>query len=602
MNNYKDHIASILSSLPEEPGCYQYFDENEKIIYVGKAKNLKRRVSSYFHKTIECPKTRILVRKIRDIKYIVVKSEEDALLLENSLIKEHLPRYNVMLKDDKTYPSIVVRNELYPRVFATRKIIKDGSSYFGPYSSVGAMKAILHAIKEIYALRTCKHAFTPENITNKKYPVCLQYHIKNCKGPCQCHQTEKDYLANIEEIKEILGGNISKISKQIMENMKHFAENLQFEQAQELKEKYGLIEKYKVKSEIVSPHLHDIDVFSYDGNEQSAYINYLHVLSGTIVQGYTIEYKKRIDEPKEEIFALGIAEMRTRFKSETKEILVPFIPEVALENVQFTIPIRGDKKKLLDLSLQNVRQYKLDQLKRTEKLNPEQRTTRLLKEIQDALRLPKMPIHIECFDNSNIQGSDAVAACVVFMKGKPAKNEYRKYNIKTVEGADDYASMKEVVYRRYKRLIDEASPLPDLIFTDGGKGQMEVVREVIQDILQIDIPIAGLVKNKKHRTSEVLYGFPPMHIGLVQNSPLFHLLERIQDEVHRFAITFHKEKRSKRQIASELDSIKGIGGKTKTLLIQELKSVKRIKEASIEDIAKITGMKKAIIIKGALTQ
>ena len=600
MSNYKDHIASILSSLPEDPGCYQYFDENDVIIYVGKAKDLKRRVSSYFHKTIDSPKTRILVRKIRDIKYIVVKNEEDALLLENSLIKEHQPRYNVMLKDDKTYPSIVVRNELFPRVFSTRKIIKDGSVYFGPYSSIGAMKAILQAIKSIYPLRTCNHAFTPDNIVNKKYSVCLQYHIKNCKGPCQCYQSDEDYLKNIDEIKEILKGNISKISRQIMADMKGFAENLQFEQAQELKEKYDLIEKYKAKSEIVSPHVHDIDVFSYDENEQSAYINYLHVLSGTIVQGYTIEYKKRIDEPREDIFALGIVEMRTRFGSTTKEVIVPFVPDMKFEDVQFTIPIKGDKKKLLDLSLQNVRQYKLDQLKRAEKLNPEQRTTRLLKEIQDALGMPKMPIHIECFDNSNMQGSDAVAACVVFKMGKPAKKEYRKYIIKTVEGPDDYASMKEVVYRRYKRLIDEASPLPDLIFTDGGKGQMEVVREVIQDILQIDIPIAGLVKNKKHRTSEVLYGFPPMHIGLAQHSPLFHLLERIQDEVHRFAITFHKDKRSKRQIASELDTIKGIGEKTKMLLLQHMKSVKRIREASVEDIAEIIGMKKATIIKEVL--
>ncbi|WP_195370576.1 MULTISPECIES: excinuclease ABC subunit UvrC [Parabacteroides] len=583
------HIKMILSILPDKPGCYQYFDDKGTIIYVGKAKNLKRRVSSYFNKEHDSNKTRVLVKQIRDIKYIVVDTEEDALLLENNLIKQYRPRYNVMLKDDKTYPSIVVKNEYFPRIFQTRNIVRDGSQYYGPYPSVYTAKVMLQMLKELYPLRTCKYPLTPESIAEGKYSVCLEYHIKRCKGPCVGLQTLEEYRQNISEIKEILRGNISQISKHLYEEMQTLAGELKFEEAQKIKEKYDVIENYRAKSTVVTPMLHNIDVFSIAENERSAYINFMHIGNGAIVQAYTFEYKKRLDETKEELLSLGIIEMRERFKSTAREIIVPFDPDMELGNVSFTVPQRGDKKKLLELSEMNVKQFKVDRLKQAEKLNPEQRSTRILKEVQDALHLPKLPIHIECFDNSNIQGSDAVAACVVFKMAKPSKKDYRKYIIKTVVGPDDYASMKEVVRRRYQRAINEGSPLPDLILTDGGKGQMEVVREVIQDELHLDIPIAGLAKDGKHRTSELLFGFPPVTVGMQIQSQMFRFFTQIQDEVHRFAITFHKDKRSKSQTRSELDSIKGIGEKTKVLLLRHYKSVKRIREASFEDLKELIG-------------
>lgn len=590
VNKTKEYLLSILHSLPEEPGCYQYFDEEGTIIYVGKAKNLKRRVSSYFNKTPSSAKVKVLVRKIRDIKYIVVKNEEDALLLENSLIKEHQPRYNAMLKDDKTYPSIVIRNEMFPRVYATRNIVNDGSSYFGPYSSVPAMKAILNTIKSIYPIRTCAYLFTPENIRDKKHPVCLQFHIKNCKGPCQGHQSEEEYRKNIEEIKEILGGNTSKISRQIKEEMNSYAQSLEFEKAQELKEKYELIEKFKKKSEIVNPSVHDIDIFSYTETEQSAYINYLHVLSGTIVQGYTIEYKKRLDESKEEIFSLGIIELRKRFGSKTKEIIVPFIPDIELEEVNFTIPIRGDKRKLLELSLQNVKQYKLDQLKRSEKLNPEQRTVRILTTLKNDLRLHELPMHIECFDNSNIQGTNPVSACVVFKKAKPAKKDYRHFNIKTVVGPDDFSSMFETVYRRYKRLTEEEQPLPQLIVIDGGKGQLHAATDALKSLgIYGKVAIVGIAK----RLEEIYFPEDSVPLYLDKNSESLRLIQQLRDEAHRFGITFHRQKRSKQQIVSELDGIKGIGEVLKTKLLKEYKSVKRIREASRENLEALIGKSKA---------
>ncbi|WP_099464763.1 MULTISPECIES: excinuclease ABC subunit UvrC [Parabacteroides] len=594
------HIKTILSVIPEKPGCYQYFDERGTIIYVGKAKNLKRRVSSYFNKEHDSNKTRVLVKQIRDIKYIVVDTEEDALLLENNLIKQYRPRYNVLLKDDKTYPSIVVKNEYFPRVFQTRNIIRDGSQYYGPYPSLFTAKVMLQMLKELYPIRTCKYPLTPESIREGRYKICLEYHIKRCKGPCEGLQSLEEYQKNISEIKEILRGNISQISKMLYEEMQTLAGELKFEEAQKVKEKYEVIENYRAKSTVVTPMLHNIDVFSIAENENSAYINFMHIGNGAIVQAYTFEYKKRLDESKEELLSLGIIEMRERFKSTAREIIVPFELEMELGNITFTIPQRGDKKKLLELSEMNVKQFKVDRLKQSEKLNPEQRTTRILKEIQDALHLPKLPVHIECFDNSNIQGSDAVAACVVFKMGKPSKKDYRKYNIKTVVGPDDYASMKEVVRRRYLRAKEENTPLPDLIITDGGKGQMEVVRSVIEDELQLTIPIAGLAKDGKHRTSELLFGFPPETIGMQLNSPLFHLLTRMQDEVHRFAISFHKDKRSKTQVASELDNIKGIGEKTKTVLLRQYKSVKRIREADFEELKKLIGEAKAMILKEGL--
>ena len=597
-----EHIKSILAVIPEKPGCYQYFDSNGTIIYVGKAKNLKRRVSSYFNKEHDSNKTRVLVKQIRDIKYIVVDTEEDALLLENNLIKQYRPRYNVLLKDDKTYPSIVVKNEYFPRVYQTRNIVRDGSRYYGPYPSVYTAKLMLQLIKELYPIRTCKHSLTPESIREGKYKVCLEYHIKRCKGPCEGLQTMEEYQQNISEIKEILRGNISQVSKLLYDEMQKLASELKFEEAQKVKLKYEAIENYRSKSTVVPPMLHNLDVFSITENDNSAYINYMHIGNGAIVQAYTFEYKKRLEETKEELLALGIVEMRERFKSRAKEIIVPFEIDIEMEGVSFTIPQRGDKKKLLELSEMNGKQYKIDKLKQAEKLNPEQRNTRLLKEIQDALHLPKLPVHIECFDNSNIQGSDAVAACVVFKMAKPSKNDYRKYNIKTVVGPDDYASMKEVVRRRYSRAKEENLPLPDLIITDGGKGQMEVVRSVIEDELNLNIPIAGLAKDGKHRTAELLFGFPPVTVGMQLNSPLFHLLTRMQDEVHRFAITFHKDKRSKNQTRSELDTIKGVGEKTKTTLLKHFKSVKRIKEASIEDLKEVVGEAKAKVIKESLSK
>ena len=570
------------------------------IIYVGKAKNLKRRVYSYFSKEHQSAKTRILVSKIADIRYIVVNTEEDALLLENNLIKKYKPRYNVLLKDDKSYPSICVSNEYFPRIFKTRQIIRNGSTYYGPYSHIPSMQAVLDLIKKLYPLRTCHLALTPENIRQGKFNVCLEYHIKNCKGPCIGMQSHDEYMDNIAQVKEILKGNTQAISDALMKEMMSLAEEMKFEEAQKVKEKYELIESYRAKSEVVSSILHNIDVFSIEMDENSAYINYLHITNGCINQAFTFEYKKRLNETKEELLQLGIIEMRERYKSCSREIIVPFELDMELNNVTFTIPQRGDKKHLLELSLLNVKQYKVDRLKQAEKLNPEQRSVRLLKEIQEQLQMDKMPMHIECFDNSNIQGSDAVAACVVFKKARPSKKDYRKYNIKTVVGPDDYASMQEVVRRRYSRILEEQGELPDLILTDGGKGQMEVVRQVIEDELKLQIPIAGLAKNNKHRTSEVLFGFPPMTIGIKQGTPLFHLLENIQDEVHRFAITFHRDKRSKSQIASALDGIKGIGEKRKTALLKEFKSVARIKQATIEELAAVIGEAAAKSVKETL--
>ena len=594
--NANEYLRGIVLNLPEKPGIYQYLNSEGTIIYVGKAKNLKKRVYSYFNKNHEPGKTRVLVSKIVDIRYIVVNSEEDALLLENNLIKKYKPRYNVLLKDDKTYPSICVQNEYFPRIFKTRKIIRNGSSYYGPYSYLPSMYALLDLIKHLYPIRTCSLNLSPENIKAGKYNVCLEYHIKNCAGPCIGLQTHDEYMRNIAEIKEILKGNTSEISKAIFQKMNELATELKFEEAQILKRKYDLIENYRSKSEVVSSTLHNVDVFSIEEDgERAAFINYLHITNGAINQAFTFEYKKRLGETKEELLELGIVEMRERYKSLSPEIIIPFKIDMNLNNVLFTIPQRGDKKKLLDLSILNVKQYKVDRMKQAEKLNPEQRSLKLMKEIQLLLKLDRPPLHIECFDNSNIQGSDAVAACVVFKRIKPSKKEYRKYIIKTVEGADDYASMKEVVKRRYERLREENTSLPDLIITDGGKGQMEAVRKALEEI-NIRIPIAGLAKDKKHRTSEFLYGFPVQTIGLKQGTPLFKLFEQIQDEVHRFAITFHRQKRSKRQLASTLDDIKGIGQKTKQLLLVNLKSVKRIKESTLEELIPIIGKAKAEIV------
>ncbi len=595
-----EYLRGIVLNLPSSPGIYQYLNKEGVIIYVGKAKNLKRRVYSYFSKEHQSAKTRVLVSKIADIRYIVVNTEEDALLLENNLIKKYKPRYNVLLKDDKSYPSICVSNEYFPRVFKTRQIIRNGSTYYGPYSHIPSMQAVLDLIKKLYPLRTCHLALTPENIRQGKFNVCLEYHIKNCKGPCIGMQSHDEYMENIAQVKEILKGNTQAISDALMKEMMTLAEDMKFEEAQKIKEKYELIENYRSKSEVVSSVLHNIDVFSIEMDDNTAYINYLHITNGCINQAFTFEYKKRLNETKEELLQLGIIEMRERYKSCSREIIVPFELDMELNNVTFTIPQRGDKKHLLELSLLNVKQYKVDRLKQAEKLNPEQRSVRLLKEIQEQFQMDKMPVHIECFDNSNIQGSDAVAACVVFKKARPSKKDYRKYNIKTVVGPDDYASMQEVVRRRYTRILEEHGELPDLILTDGGKGQMEVVRQVIEDELKLHIPIAGLAKNSKHRTSEVLFGFPPMTIGIKQGTPLFHLLENIQDEVHRFAITFHRDKRSKSQIASALDNIKGIGEKRKTALLKEFKSVARIKKATLEELAAVVGESAAQSIKESL--
>lgn len=593
-----DYLRGIVLNLPESPGIYQYLNDEGTIIYVGKAKNLKRRVSSYFNREHGPGKTRVLVSKIADIRYIVVNTEEDALLLENNLIKKYKPRYNVLLKDDKTYPSICIQNEYFPRIFKTRRIIRNGSTYYGPYSHLPSMYAVLDLIKHLYPIRTCNLNLSPENIRAGKFNVCLEYHIKNCAGPCIGKQSHEEYLKNIGEIKEILKGNTRDVEQMLYQQMQDLAAEMKFEEAQKVKEKYLLIENYRSRSEVVSNVLHNIDVFSIeeDADEKAAFINYLHITNGAVNQAFTFEYKKRLEETKEELLQLGIIEMRKRYKSQSREIIVPFELNMELKDVTFTIPQRGDKKKLLDLSIQNVKQYKVDRLKQQEKLNPEQRTTRLLKEIQQQLHLDRLPLRIECFDNSNIQGSDPVAGCVVFVKGKPSKKDYRKYNIKSVEGPDDYASMKEVVWRRYKRAVEENTPLPDLLITDGGKGQMSAVKEVVDD-LGLNIPIAGLAKDNRHRTNELLFGFPPQSIGLKQGTPLFNLLTRIQDEVHRYAITFHRDKRSKRQTASELDEIKGIGEKTKNALLKEFKSVKRLREATPQEWAAVVGEAKARILQ-----
>lgn len=592
----KEYLMQIVRRLPEKPGSYQYYDEKGEIIYVGKAKNLKNRVSSYFHTEVDRFKTKVLVSKIWDISYTVVNTEEDALLLENSLIKKYNPRYNVLLKDGKTYPSICVTNELFPRIFKTRNINKKWGTYYGPYSHIGSMYAILELIKKLYHPRTCKFPITEEGIKRGKYNVCLDYHIKNCGGACVGKQSREEYMKNIQQAKEILKGNTRSVLREMKEEMLTLAEELRFEEAEIIKRRYDLISQFVAKSEVVSHVVDNIDVMSITSDEKTAYINYIHVNNGSINQSFTFEYKKKLDEKDEDLLALGIVEIRERFDSKAKEIIVPFEMDIELEGITLTVPQRGDKKTLLDLSIMNGKQYKLDILKQAEKLNPEQKTTRLMKQIQDALKLPTLPYQIECFDNSNISGTDAVAACVVFKKLKPSKNDYRKYNIKTVVGPDDYASMKEVVRRRYTRLMEEKDRLPDLIITDGGKGQMEVVREVVEDELHLNIPIAGLAKDDRHRTNELLYGFPPVVVGMSTTSELFHVLTQIQDEVHRFAITFHRDKRSKRALHSELDDIKGIGTKTKETLLQKYKTVNKIKTADTEELTSVIGKSKADIL------
>ena len=587
----------IVSNLPECPGCYQYLDETGTIIYVGKAKNLKRRVYSYFSKEHDNRKTAILVSKIRDIKYIVVKTEEDALLLENNLIKQWSPRYNILLKDGKTYPSIVVTNEYLPRIFQTRKIDKRLGTYFGPYSHVPTMYLLLELIGKLYPLRRCREIITANSIENGKHKECLEYHIKNCKAPCTKRQSHEEYMEYIAEAKEILKGNTAQLERQMLQRMQEYAAKLQFEEAEAIKQKYILLENYRSKSEVVSNSLHNIDVFNIENNEKVAYINYLHVTNGCITQAFTFEYAKRLDEPDDELLAAGIIEMRQRYHSESKEVIVPFPVEHLGEDLLITVPQKGDKKKLLELSRLNVLQYKKDRISQSDKLNPEQKQVRLMKELQEALHLPTLPLQIECFDNSNISGTDAVAGCVVFKKCRPSKQDYRKYIIKTVSGPDDYASMQEVVRRRYSRMIEEGKPLPDLIITDGGRGQMEVVRQVVEDELQLSIPIAGLAKDDKHRTNELLFGFPPQTIAMKTDSPLFRLLTQIQDEVHRYAITFHRDKRSKHQIASILDNVPGIGPKTKTLLLNRFHSVKRIRETEEDELATVIGASKAKVLK-----
>ena len=590
------YLKSIVSRLPEKPGSYQYYDAEGTIIYVGKAKNLKSRVSSYFHTEVDRYKTKVLVSKIHDISYTVVNTEEDALLLENSLIKKYNPKYNVLLKDGKTYPSICVTNEMFPRIFKTRTINKKWGTYYGPYSHLGSMYAILELIKKLYHPRTCRQPITKDGIEQHRYRLCLDYHIKNCGGPCVGKQSMEDYRRNIEQAREILKGNTRGLLRMLHDEMISLAEQLRFEEAEEVKRRYQLVEGFVAKSEVVSHTINNVDVFSITSDEKMAFINYIHVTSGSINQSFTFEYRKKLDETDAELLALGIVEMRERFQSKSLEIIVPFAMGLSLDGVTLTVPQRGDKKTLLDLSEMNCRQYRFDRLKQAEKLNPEQKAVRLMKEVQDALHLPKMPYQIECFDNSNISGTDAVAACVVFKKMKPSKKDYRKYNIKTVAGPDDYASMKEVVRRRYSRLVEEGQPLPDLIVTDGGRGQMEVVREVVEDELHLNIPIAGLAKDDRHRTNELLYGFPPMTIGMKTDSELFRLLTRIQDEVHRFAITFHRDKRSKHALHSELDDIAGIGPKTRDALLAAFKSVKRIREAELPAITAIVGAAKGKLI------
>lgn len=583
------YLKGIVNNLPETPGCYQYLDDSGTIIYVGKAKNLKRRVSSYFNKEQQTRKTRLLVTHIRDIRYVVVKTEADALLLENNLIKRYKPHYNVLLKDDKTYPSIAITTEYLPRIFKTRQRGKRGAIYFGPYSHVPTLYALLDLCRELYQPRPCHTPMTREGVENGKYDVCLDYHIHRCKAPCVGKQSHDDYMRCIEACKEILKGNTADVARKMREEMMALANELRFEEAQEIKRRYDLIESYRAKSEVVSNVLHNIDVFNIETEEKTAYINYLHVTNGCINQAFTFEYKKKLDETDEELLTLGIIEMRERYASQSKEIVVPFHVDLPDGMVEQTVPQKGDKKKLLELSKLNVKQYKFDRLKQADKLNPEQKQTRLMKEIQRDLGLPKLPLHIELFDNSNISGADAVAACVVFEKLKPAKNEYRKFNIKTVTGPDDYASMKEVVRRRYTRLSQEGRPLPDLIIADGGRGQMEMIREVVEDELGLEIPIAGLAKDDRHRTREMLYGFPPAIIGIKPESQLFRTLTQMQDEVHRFAISFHRDKRSKRQTASELDTIAGIGPATKQTLLKQFKSVKRIKEATLPELQALLG-------------
>lgn len=589
-------LKAIVSNLPDKPGSYQYYDESGTIIYVGKAKNLKNRVSSYFHKEVDRYKTKVLVSKIHDITYTVVNSEEDALLLENSLIKKYQPKYNILLKDGKTYPSICVTKEYLPRIFKTRTINKKWGSYYGPYSHLPSMYAVLDLIKKLYKPRTCRFPITREGIEQGKYKPCLEYHIKNCGAPCIGKQSYEEYQESIAQAREILKGNTRELSKMLFAQMQKLAEELRFEEAEAIKQKYLLLENFCSKSEVVSHTINNVDVFSVTDDEKTAYVNYIHVMNGSINQAFTFEMKKKLNEREDEILQLGILQIREKVGSTSREIIVPFIPDMTLEGVTFTVPQRGDKKTLLDLSVMNGKQYRFDRLKQAEKLNPEQKSVRLMKEIQNALKLPKMPYQIEMFDNSNISGTDAVAACVVFKKMKPSKKDYRKYIIKTVTGPDDYASMQEVVRRRYTRLRDEGQPLPDLIITDGGQGQMSVVREVVEGELHLDIPIAGLAKDDRHRTNELLYGWPPVVVGMKTDSELFHLLTHMQDEVHRFAITFHRDKRSKHALHSELDDIKGIGPKTKDLLLKELKTVKRIKEASIKEIAAIIGPSKAKII------
>ena len=592
-------LKNIVLSMPEKPGSYQYYDENHTIIYVGKAKNLKRRVSSYFHKEVDRYKTKVLVSKIHDISYTVVNTEEDALLLENSLIKKYNPKYNVLLKDGKTYPSICVTNEPYPRIFKTRNINKRFGTFFGPYPHIGSMYAVLEIIKKLYKPRTCRFPITQEGIREGKYKPCLDYHIHNCGAPCINKQSYEEYQENMRQAREILKGNTREVSKYLYDMMMKNAEILKFEVAEEYKRKYILLDEFEAKSEVVSHTITDVDVFTIvnDDSNKNAFINYIHVKNGTINQSFTYEYKRKLDESDEELLITAIPEIRERFHSTSKEIIVPFEMDWKLKDANFFIPQRGDKKHLLELSEMNCKQYKFDRLKQAEKLNPEQKQTRLMKELQTKLKLPKMPYQIECFDNSNISGTDAVAGCIVYKGMKPSRKDYRKYNIKTVVGPDDYASMQEVVRRRYSRMIEEEKPLPELIITDGGKGQMEVVRAVIEDELGLNIPIAGLAKNDRHRTNELLFGFPPQTIAIPTESELFKVLTQIQDEVHRYAITFHRDKRSKHALHSELDDIKGIGPKAKEALLNHFKSVKKIKEANIEALTELIGPHKAGILR-----
>ncbi|MDR1783938.1 MAG: excinuclease ABC subunit UvrC [Dysgonamonadaceae bacterium] len=586
-------LSAVLSAIPENPGCYMYFDENDNIIYVGKAKNLKKRVHSYFNKTLDNPKTRIMVRKIRNIRYIVVETEQDAFLLENSLIKQHQPRYNILLKDDKTYPWVVVKNESFPRVFLTRRKLADKSRYFGPYAAVGSIKYLLRLLTAIYPIRNCHLNLNCENIKKGKFKVCLQYHIKRCLAPCAGLQTEDDYNENIRSIEEILKGNVNAISRKIFDKMQNYSANMQYEAAEIMKQRYLMLENYSSKSVVVNPNLDNIDVFSYDEDEQTVFINYLHIASGSIVQAYTIEYRKRLDEPREEILGMGVVELRTRFESAATEIITPFLPDIELNQVTFTIPQRGEKKKLLELSEKNARQFKIDRLKQAEKLNPAQRATRILKTLQNDLHLKELPVHIECFDNSNIQGTNPVAACVVFKMAKPSKKDYRHFNIKTVVGPDDFSSMVETVTRRYKRLSEEEQSLPQLIVIDGGKGQLHAAVDALKSLdLYGKIPVIGIAK----RLEEIYFPDDSIPLYLDKNSESLKLIQHLRDEAHRFGITFHRSKRSKQQIVSELDTIKGIGKVAKELLLKHFKSVKRIKSASEAEIAEVIGQKKAALL------